>query len=171
MRPDARLRRDRLRRHLPVARRPRAATSTRTPPPCRPWPGSASASSTSGRSRSSRCAAAVEVERLAEQQAVGFPEPFPNLGAADLARRLERAGPFGVPRLVRLAVRPVRRRTQATAECRRMIARLAPHVDLFALDDAADGWRTAGRRRGDHVRVVRAAAARKPLLLVRAGRP
>jgi dihydroorotate dehydrogenase len=110
--------------------------------------------------------AAVEVERLTEQQAVAFPEPFPNPGADELARRLGRAGPFGVPVIVRLGCVPGTPADKATAECRQVIERLAPHATLFAL--ATAGRAGAGIWTDDqwheHVAAVRAAAP-KPLLL------
>src|SRR5206468_204835 len=108
--------------------------------------------------------AAVEVERLADREAIGFPEPFPNPGLDALARRLERDGPLGVPLIVRLGVPPGTPPAQATAECRRMIDRLAPHAALFALatGKAAAGWTDADW--SEHVAAAVVAAPR-PLLL------
>ncbi len=94
--------------------------------------------------------AANEVERRADQQAVRFPAPLPNPGLDGLARRFERDGSAGVPLMVRLGVVPGTPAAKATAECRSLVARLAAHADLFALNTLgpdvaashpADEWR------------------------------
>jgi dihydroorotate dehydrogenase len=111
--------------------------------------------------------AAVEVERLDDRQAFGFPEPFPNPGANELARRLERAGPLGAPLVVRLGVVPGATADEATVACRQTAERLAPVADLFALATAgqagAGGW--PDEAWSAHVAAVAAAVAPKPLLL------
>jgi dihydroorotate dehydrogenase len=111
--------------------------------------------------------AAVEVGRDGEQQAVTFPEPFPNPGADELARRLGRDGPPGVPVIIRLGSVPGTPADKATAECQRTIDRLAAHADVVALNTAAlavaGGWTDEAWR--GHIAAVRAAAAPKPLLL------
>jgi dihydroorotate dehydrogenase len=90
--------------------------------------------------------AAAEVERLTDRQAVGFPEPFPNCGADELAKRLERIGRLGVPVILRLGADP-----SAVAE------RLARFADVLALDAAAG-------RPAEAWAALAAAVAPKPLL-------
>jgi dihydroorotate dehydrogenase len=87
--------------------------------------------------------AATEVERLTDRQAVGFPEPFPNCGADELAKRLERTGPLGVPVILRLG-----------ADSSAVAGRLACFADVLAIDAADDRSWSA----------LAAAVAPKPLL-------
>jgi hypothetical protein len=109
-----------------------------------------------------------EAERRAEQQALWYPDPPPNIGARALAQALAEVGPLPLPLMARLAVPPGTPPERATDDCRAMAEAMAPHVQVFALatllNAIAESWPTERWR--EHVRAVRAAAPSAALLLV-----
>jgi dihydroorotate dehydrogenase len=78
-------------------------------------------------------AAAPDVERRADREALWVSDPPPTVELSALVRALERAGPLPLPLMARLAVPPGTSPDRAGEDCREMIAALAPHVRLFAL--------------------------------------
>jgi dihydroorotate dehydrogenase len=72
------------------------------------------------------------VERRGDQ-ALWYPDVPANVGLAEAAQRLARAGPLGVPLMVRLAARPGSPAAQVGEQWRRMVVELAPFADIFAL--------------------------------------
>jgi dihydroorotate dehydrogenase len=72
------------------------------------------------------------VRRVAEQ-ALWYPDPPAALAVADVARRLARASPLGVPVVARLGDTPGAGPDQAARACCQVVEHLAAHVHLFSL--------------------------------------
>jgi dihydroorotate dehydrogenase len=85
-----------------------------------------------------------DAELRRDRESLWLPNPPPAVGVGALVRALEQAGPLGLPLMARLAVSPGTPPEQATADCRAMVAVLAPHVRWFALPTlpqaAAESW-------------------------------
>jgi dihydroorotate dehydrogenase len=97
-----------------------------------------------------------EVQRFPKQQALWYPDPFPNPGLEAMVQRLSDLGALPVPLLVRLGSRPGTSPDNVNTECRQMVSQLGPFAQLFTLGTARiairEGWEPARWR--DHLQAV-----------------
>jgi dihydroorotate dehydrogenase len=107
------------------------------------------------------------VERDDEREAIGFPDPHPQLGLATALPRLREAAASGLPVLVRVAANPGAGPAEATAQLRQVAAAVRDHaaaVVVTTLRSAAAGGWSAGEW-GEHIRAAVEAVGGRPVLL------
>jgi dihydroorotate dehydrogenase len=77
--------------------------------------------------------ATQSIELRADQQAIWYPDTPANPGLKALIQRLSRIAPLQVPVIARLGARPGAGCREITEDCRQMVERLTPYINLFNL--------------------------------------
>lgn len=110
----------------------------------------------------------ASITRMAEVEAIVYPDGYENDGADAIAARLRKGTGHRLPHFVRLRPMPGSSPREALEEQRELLLKLAPYAAGFTLDGLAEGWPTeeALAYLAEVRQVVQAAAPGKPVLLV-----
>lgn len=109
----------------------------------------------------------VSITRMADEEAIVYPDGYVNDGADAIAARLRKGTGHRLPHFVRLRPMPGSSPREALEEQRELLLKLAPYAAGFTIDGLAEGWPSdKALAYLDEVRqLAQAAAPGKPLLL------
>ncbi|OAS23637.1 hypothetical protein A8708_31855 [Paenibacillus oryzisoli] len=110
----------------------------------------------------------ASITRMAEEEAIVYPDGYENDGADAIAARLLKGTGHRLPHFVRLRPMPGSSPREALSEQRELLTKLAPYAAGFTLDGLAEGWPLdkALAYLTEVRQLAEAAAPGKPVLLV-----
>lgn len=109
----------------------------------------------------------ASITRMAEEEAIVYPDGYENDGADALAARLCKGTGHRLPHFVRLRPMPGSSPREALSEQGELLTKLAPNAAGFTLDGLAEGWPSAMALAylAEVRQLAEAAAPGKPVLL------
>jgi dihydroorotate dehydrogenase len=109
----------------------------------------------------------ASITRMADEEAIVYPDGYDNDGADAIASRLRKGTGHRLPHFVRLRPMPGSSPREALEEQRELLLKLAPYAAGFTLDGLAEGWpsATALAYLAEARQLAHTAAPGKPVLL------